>query len=321
MLRSRLRERVFASQPTRYNIKSTSMNHLSLRRFLHLLGALLTCIAALPLPKANAADTASPSPLKLRAMSFNLRYASQKPPNSWPERRPIMKRAIEKLAPDVFGTQEGVYPQLKDLASDIPTYEWIGLGRDGGSRGEFMAIFYKRDRFEPIAYDHFWLSDTPEVIASTTWGHSNRRMVTWVRFRDKSSNREFFFWNTHFDHQIEPARQKAAALIHERIAKLPTDVPLILVGDFNCAGGNSKAYDTLTKDAHLTDSWVVAKERINERLNSFNDFKPAREEGIRIDWILFRGNAQVSTTQISNYAENNQFPSDHFPITADLSFP
>jgi len=169
------------------------MNHLSLRRFLHLLGALLTCIAALPLPKANAADTASPSPLTLRAMSFNLRYASQKPPNSWPERRPIMKRAIEKLAPDVFGTQEGVYPQLKDLASDIPTYEWIGLGRDGGSRGEFMAIFYKRDRFEPIAYDHFWLSDTPEVIASTTWGHSNRRMVTWVRFRDKSSNREFFF--------------------------------------------------------------------------------------------------------------------------------
>jgi len=40
-----------------------------------------------------------------------------------------------------------------------------------------MAIFYRKDRFEPREFDHFWLSDTPNVVASTTWGNSNRRMV------------------------------------------------------------------------------------------------------------------------------------------------
>lgn len=96
---------------------------------------------------------------------------------------------IKKQAPDLIGTQEGVYAQLKDIATDLPAYEWIGLGRDGGSRGEFMAVFYRKDRFEPLKYDHFWLSDTPSVVASTTWGDTNRRMVTWFRFKDRKDQR------------------------------------------------------------------------------------------------------------------------------------
>ena len=277
---------------------------------------LLCCLASLWTGLTHAAE----APLNLRLMTYNLRYASDKSPNSWPERRPIMKRTIERLNPDVFGTQEGLYHQLKQLAADLPAYEWIGLGRDGGSRGEFMAVFYKRDRFEPLAYDHFWLSDTPEVIASTTWGNSNRRMVTWVRFKERTTGREFYFWNTHLDHQIEPARQKAAALIRERMAKLNAELPFVLVGDFNCAGANSRAYDILTKEAGLTDSWFAAGTRVNEKLNSFNDFKPAREEGVRIDWILYRGKARVIRTEIATDAENRQFPSDHFPVIAEFVF-
>ena len=71
-----------------------------------------------------------------------------------------------------------------------------------------MAVFYRKSRLEPMAFDHFWLSDTPEVIGSTTWGNTNRRMVTWVRFKDRADGREFYFWNTHLDHQIQAAREK-----------------------------------------------------------------------------------------------------------------
>lgn len=280
------------------------------------------CLAASGVAVALAAQVAGQAqgtaPLDLRVMTYNLRYASQKPPNEWPARRPIMKSLIAKTAPDVFGTQEGLYAQLKDIAADHPDYEWIGLGRDGGSRGEFMAVFYKRARFEPVAFDHFWLSDTPEVIGSATWGHSNRRMVTWVRFRERATGREFMFWNTHLDHEVEAARQKAAALIRDRLAAADRAVPLILVGDFNCAAGSSRAWEILTGEAGLSDTWTMAAARVNDGMNTFNGFQPARKEGVRIDWILLRGKAGVSRAEIVTYSENGQNPSDHFPVVVDL---
>ena len=190
----------------------------------------------------------------LKVMTYNLRYASTNRPNAWVDRLPIMKQCLTEAAPDVFGTQEGLYRQLKDLERELPQYRWIGTGRDGGSRGEFMAIFYKHDRFEPMEFDHFWLSDTPEVIGSATWGHSNRRMVTWVRFKVKKSGAEFYFVNTHFDHQVQLAREKAAELLLARVKKLQPELPLIVTGDFNAKGGANKAYETLTAESWLTDT-------------------------------------------------------------------
>jgi endonuclease/exonuclease/phosphatase family metal-dependent hydrolase len=263
---------------------------------------------------------ASPPPLALRVMSYNLRYASPTPPNAWPERRPMMKDLILAEAPDILGTQEGVYSQLKDLATVLPAYDWIGLGRDGGSRGEFMAVFYKRERFEPVAFDHFWLSDTPDVIGSATWGHSNRRMVTWVRFRERNVGREFYAWNTHLDHEVETARQKAAALIRDRLASTDRQVPLVLTGDFNCAAGASEAYDILTGQAGLADAWTAAATRANDGIGTFNGFKPATKGGPRIDWVLLRGPAAVSRASIVTGPGEGRYPSDHFPVVVDIVF-
>lgn len=184
-------------------------------------------------------------------MTFNLRYASSKPPNAWPQRRPVMRECLEQAGPDLIGTQEGLYQQIKDLTHDLPQYAWIGLGRDGGTRGEFMAVFYRKERFEPIEYDHFWLSDTPSVIASATWGNSNRRTVTWVKFLDRQTQRQFYFFNTHLDHQVQGAREKSAPLIHERIDALRPSLPIVLTGDFNAVAGKNKAYDILVGENKL----------------------------------------------------------------------
>ena len=255
----------------------------------------------------------------LVVMTYNLRYASAQPPNAWPDRRPLMRECLRELLPDLIGTQEGVYSQLKELAADLPEYEWLGLGRDGGSRGEFMAIFYKRARFEPLEYDHFWLSDTPEVIGSTTWGHSNRRMVTWIRFKDRVANQEFYLLNTHFDHQIQEAREKSAMLIRERVAKLNPALPIILTGDFNATAGDNPAYEVLVGDGYFTDTWKTAAERKGDpTLNTFNGFKPAVHDSQRIDWILTHGAVETATIQIIDFARDGQYPSDHFPVVAWL---
>jgi len=278
-----------------------------------LLLSFLLVIASVPLGKAaNPADS-------LVVMTYNLRYASSRPPNAWPDRRPIMKECLRAIMPDIMGTQEGVYHQLKELASDLPEYEWIGLGREGGSRGEFMAIFFKRARLESLEFDHFWLSDTPSVIGSTTWGNSNRRMVTWIRFRDRVTNREFYLLNTHFDHQIQPAREKSAALVKERAGALNPSIPVILTGDFNAVAEDNPAYTTLVGDGFFADTWATAKAREGDTtLNTFNGFEPARRESKRIDWILTRGPVRTESVRIVDCASGGQYPSDHFPVVARL---
>ena len=101
----------------------------------------LACLGFCALRAGDAAPATSP---RLCVMTFNLRYASERPPNAWPERRPVMAETIRKLAPDLIGTQEGLYAQLKDLAADLPEFEWIGLGREGGKWGieEYLDLKY-----------------------------------------------------------------------------------------------------------------------------------------------------------------------------------
>ncbi len=277
----------------------------------------LPLIAAAPGLAAGGDDKGG---AELRLMTYNLRYATLKGPEAWPDRRPAMKTLLKQYAPDLMGTQEGVYFQLRELASDLPEYDWIGTGRDGGSRGEFMAIFYRRERFEPLAYDHFWLSDTPEVIGSSTWGNPNRRMVTSVHFRDRRTGKEFHLWNTHLDHALQPAREKGAALIQKRLAKIPPQERVILMGDFNAVATRNTVYDALTKDIGFTDSWFSAAQRKNETLNSFNGFGQSTFNSARIDWILYRGEADVPWTEVVDLTPGGRQPSDHFPVFTRMTW-
>ena len=254
----------------------------------------------------------------LTVMSYNVRFASETPPNDWPTRRPLLRECIRQAEPDVIGTQEGVYSQLNDIAEDLPQYSWIGLGRDGGSRGEFMAVWYRKERVEPLAFDHFWLSDTPEVVGSTTWGNKIRRMVTWVRFRDKTTGAEFYFWNTHFDHEVQVAREKSGELLRRRIAEIGDELPVILVGDFNAAAGENPVYASLLAGDYFLDSWTAAPERKGEGFGTFNGFGETPQGGARIDWILVRGNVEVLSSEIVTYKAGAQYASDHYPVVARL---
>lgn len=283
-------------------------------------GALLAMLSAF-LPLVAAPEPARGEAAELVVMTYNLRYASPLPPNSWPERRPMVVELWKRHAPDVVGTQEGVYRQLLDLAADLPEYGWIGLGREGGSRGEFTAVFFRKDRLEPTAFDHFWLSDTPRAIASKSWGNSVLRMTTWVRFRDRSSGKEFVFFNTHLDHQSQPSREKSARLILEQVKKVEGKLPVLLVGDFNAAAGKNPVYDVLVGPDRFTDAWVGSPHE-GRQVATFNGFRyPAAAEGERIDWILLRGGPTALRTTVDAASKGKQYPSDHFPVIARVRMP
>ncbi|MET9863641.1 endonuclease/exonuclease/phosphatase family protein [Streptomyces smyrnaeus] len=253
----------------------------------------------------------------LRTMTFNLRYASDTPPNSWAERRPVTRALLRRERPHLIGTQEGLYPQLKDIAADLgrARYDWLGIGRAGGSRDEFMAVLYDVRRLLPLEYDHFWLSDQPALIGSTTWGNTVIRMVTWVRFRDLATGRELYHLNTHLDHRSQPSRERSAALITERLAALDPALPRLVTGDFNVPAHGNPVYDTLLAGGELVDTWDAAGSR-SKLYGTFHGYRPLVPDGDRIDWILASPGVRVRSATINTFERDGQYPSDHLPVQA-----
>jgi endonuclease/exonuclease/phosphatase family metal-dependent hydrolase len=272
-----------------------------------------------PLVGTAGASAARAPDRRLDVMTFNLRFASTSEPNSWADRRPVMRALLRRAAPAVIGTQEGVYQQLRDIHADLgPPYEWIGTGRERGSHDESMAVFFDTRRLTPLEYDHFWLSDTPEVIGSNTWGGRFSRMVTWVRFRDlRDRGRQFYVLNTHFDHASQYARARSASLVALRIAELEHPLPVVLTGDFNVPAHQNPVYDALLA-AGLVDTWDAAARR-GPAYATFHDYEPLTPGGERIDWILTTRGVRTHRAWADTFSVNGQFPSDHLPVLASLS--
>ena len=279
-----------------------------------LLALLTALLAATP---AAAQQTARG---ELRVMSFNLRFASDTPPNSWPERRPVMRELLRQERPQLLGTQEGLYQQLRDIESDLPNhYDSIGEGRDGGSRGEAMQIFYDTRRLQPLEYDHYWLSDTPDVVGSKTWGGCCPRMVTWIRFADTATGAQFYAVNTHFEAFDAVAREKSARLLLERAAAdFDPALPVVVTGDFNePASAGRTVYDLLVTDGPFVDTWETAASR-NALFGTFHGYRPLTPDGDRIDWILTTPDVSTRRAEINTFQKHGQYPSDHLPVQATV---
>lgn len=252
----------------------------------------------------------------LRVMTFNLRTSAANDDHPWDKRWAAAKALIQSERPDIIGTQEGLRSQLSDLEVALPGYKWIGEGRDGGNQGEFMAIFYKEDRLKPLQQRHFWLSGTPDVPGSKSWGNRYARMATWVQFEDLATGRKLYAVNTHLDHQSEAARQLGAGLIARTIGQFEADVPILLTGDFNADVG-SNPYRILLTEAGMKDAAKDAAERINEQIGTFHNYEEGAA-GRTIDWILYRGQVAVTRSEVVTFRLNGQLPSDHYPVMADV---
>ena len=290
--------------------------------------AVLLIGLGLPLTMPAAAEQPREEPLigpppgdSLHVMSYNLRFASHKRPNSWTQRRPVMAELLRREQPTVIGTQEGLYGQLKDIDEDLPDhYDWIGVGRAGGSRDEFMAVFYDTRRLEPLEFDNFWLSDTPEAVGSRSWGNRTIRMATWVRFADLRTGREFVVVNTHFDDRSAEARRRSAALIRDRINAFAPTLPVVLTGDFNSAAERSAPYEILTRGAGLADTWLTAATQRTPQYMTWHGYRLLVPYGPRIDWMLTKGAVTVEAAAINTFTRDGQFPSDHLPVQTLLRF-
>jgi endonuclease/exonuclease/phosphatase family metal-dependent hydrolase len=283
--------------------------------------------------RAAAAGVQPQAKADLLVMSFNIRYgAANDGENNWNKRKDLACDLVRRQKPDLVGLQEALRSQIDDLRAALPEYGEIGVAReDGKTKGEYSAILYRQDRFTVDDSGTFWLSDTPEVPGSITWGNACTRVCTWARFLAKSPGKPFYMFNTHLDHISQLSREKGIALIMSRLSSRKHPDPAVLTGDFNSGENNAVVRylkgerqlevvgNGLSKNpVPLVDTFRLLHQDASE-VGTAHSFKGGRA-GNKIDYIFVPPGAEVLRAEILHDNKDNRYPSDHFTITAAVRF-
>ena len=181
--------------------------------------------------------TGNKNKVEIKVISYNIRQSGlsdQDGEYKWENRREATLNMIQKESPSVFGLQEALLEQVEYIEQNCSQYSRIGVGRDDGKNaGEFMAVFFLKDNFKLLDSGTFWLSKTPDTV-SKGWDADCLRVVTWVQLQEIETGKDFYFFNTHFDHKGEVAREESAKLVAEKIQEIAGGkANIILGGDFN----------------------------------------------------------------------------------------
>lgn len=248
------------------------------------------------------------------AATFNVRCPSDKTPNSWEERKDRCTALIRETGMDIFGVQEAHDFQLDDLVSG-GEYSFFGKGRDDhASQGEFSAVLYRVSRFELLDGETFGLSEHPEEPGLRSWGSGCPRIATWGLFRDKLTEKEFVFVNTHLDNRSELARVNGMKLLKKRLCGKRKKYPMILTGDFN-APPFSPAWKTAS--AFLRDARTVSRTPHTGPVQTFHAYGK-RTFDYPIDFLFVSPELEVLTHRTVSSRLPQGYASDHNALIAKM---
>lgn len=266
--------------------------------------------------------TNSPSDPAVEVMSFNIRYSNPGDGvNAWTNRIPVVKDYLSAEKPDVMGVQEALYSQIIDLQEMLPGYAYLGTGRDDGKQGgEFTPVFYKKERFELVDNGQFWLSETPDVPGSIGWEAVLPRICTWAKLKDIETGDEFYFFNTHYSHVSDLAREQSMIFMADKISEIANDHPIIVTGDFNISS-DSDLYQKMENYFLETNNLqnVYNLDSDAEKMSTYNGFQPEYGERI-IDHIFVNDHFSVKKYQVDTFIRNGVFLSDHWPVKSALNY-
>ena len=249
-------------------------------------------------------------------MTFNIRcdtLVDAALGNRWKDRAKSVIETVRRFGPDVVGLQEARRSQLDDLIAAFPDYHAVGQPREAGEVGEYVPVFFHKQRLNAEEHGDFWLSPTPETAGSRGWDADNPRHCTWVRVQDRKLGLRFAAFNTHLDRWGSLARLEATRLILARVGLAP-DVPSVVLGDFN-AEEDSEPLETF-RGAGFRDT--------------FRDIHPGAVDvqtvhhyvklsgGQKIDYIMCDRRWEVTAAEIIREPAAGRLPSDHFPVVAEL---
>lgn len=289
----------------------------------HLLAVITATVV---LAGCGSDDGGGATSTRLKVMTYNVLCSFCDPRNfdPWVDRLPYFGDIFARHDPDLIGVQEltPLGDEVNQLLPQAPGYGAVYFAPPGEDTYPDALILYRLSRFVVLDQGDYWLSPTPDVPRSVGFARLQfPRLVMWSRLMDLEANREIFFATTHFDNN-SPSQDLSAPLVKERTAPFAAGLPVIFVGDFN-SRPNSSAYATLTADATagfvFQDTFDLAEWRIVTNQVP----EPAYDIDDRIDHIFLAGDGVTWTVtdwlaDLTIYGPNDRYPSDHFPIVADI---
>ena len=309
----------------------------ALRTHLAVLTVAAALTAAASLNMAEGAAYLKQPRQAIRVGTYNIRNSDgdRWTRNSWWCRKDDLLRLIGELRMDVFGLQEVLPDQLREIDATL-----TGYGREGTHRGkdrvsgEATPVYFSKERFERLAGGTFWLSERPEEPGSESWDTACTRICTWVRLKDRRDGGELVFVNTHLDHRSERARVEGVKLILSRMEDMaPKGVPVVFAGDHNC--GEGSAAERLVGE-RMCNALRISRTPPSGAWRTFNawearDPEPSAAEVLanprlgrglwgRIDHVwVSKGVRVLSCETRSDFRPGTQrYPSDHFPVVVEL---
>ena len=251
--------------------------------------------------------------MKIKVFTFNLRTNSAVDGiNVFPNRKGRILDTIRTYAPELIGFQEANNEMREWLREELTDYVVVGCGRNADYRGESVVLAYKKDAFEALWTECFWLSMTPSIPGST-YGmdqSSCPRVTTVACLKHRDAEQPFIFCNTHLDHKGKIARLLGSAQLMQYLSTKP--YKFVLTGDFNALPDTPEI--TAFTEAGITD----ATSELGGTFHAFGRYDNDRKS--KIDYIFTNLPCDKSNSFIIPDEGDSQgiYISDHHPVCATV---
>ncbi len=239
--------------------------------------------------------------------TMNLRFGLAKDgKNCWERRRDVVKDFLEQMNTDFIGFQEVNHFQAEFLKNTLKQYRYIGWYNRHHPWWQSNMIFFHQD-WTCLGHRHHFISRFPDLPSKMPGSRWPRQCVAgW--FENHGTN--LLMANTHFDFNAA-VQARSAGMVAGFLKRFPSGLPVVITGDFN-TGHASSAFKTFQ-----THGFKEVFEA--DPPGTFHGFT-GKSDGRHIDWILYRGGIRPVTRRVLTFHKDNQYPSDHFPVTADFAF-
>lgn len=245
----------------------------------------------------------------IRVMSCNVRCINPLDfgKKNWFYRANLLTEGIRNNNPTIIGFQEVTKWQYSYLSQSLPGFDSVITYRDNAFNSEGCPVFYRKDLYNLIDKNSFWLSETPEEM-SKDWGAACYRICSYVILEEKESGRQFVVFNTHLDHISDEARIKGIGVVLDKIRQFGS-LPSVIMGDFN-ADESSETY------GRVTDYFLDAKYQTENTMSGCTYQNWGQQlDRENIDYFMIsKTGFKVDEYRVITDTYDGVYSSDHFQI-------
>lgn len=241
---------------------------------------------------------------------------------------------------DVIGLCEVNYVWHPEINARLTTteggYECFGMSSQGklfseepnqGQTWDFYnLILWKTEKYNLIDSGYFWCSASPQRPNSFTWQGGLKgdfaRCINWVILEEKTTGSRFFFVCGHIDAKYADVRALSMQLINQKVGELSQGLPVIMVGDWNCAD-NSEAYSYMVQNGIADARYLVPKSAKMTVRGTFNKWGVNTDISSRLPIDLCFVSAESvyvnsALMDMGYYEDTMLYSSDHHAVVYEM---